>query len=56
MGYFKGIATGAMLGAAAGMLISPQLDKNTKRRLRRSSNIMMGTIGNMMDDMMRKMR
>ncbi|GLC29198.1 YtxH domain-containing protein [Clostridium omnivorum] len=56
MGYFKGIATGAMIGAAAGMLISPQLDRHTKKRIRRSSNMMMGAIGNMMDDMMRKMR
>lgn len=56
MGFIKGITTGALIGTAAGMLISPQLNKHTRKRLRRSSDMMLGIVGDVYDDIMRKMR
>jgi len=56
MGFLKGVTTGAMIGAAAGMLIAPQLNKNSRKRLRRSGDMMMGIMGDIHDDIMRKMR
>lgn len=55
MGYIKGITTGAIIGAAAGMLIAPQLNRNTRKRLRRSGDMMMGMMGDIYEDVMRKM-
>lgn len=34
--FITGITTGAIIGAAAGMIIAPNLDRNTKRMLKRS--------------------
>ncbi len=31
---FTGMATGLLIGAAAGMLIMPELDKRTKKRVK----------------------
>ncbi|MCM8711166.1 YtxH domain-containing protein [Clostridium sp. SYSU_GA19001] len=56
MGFIRGITTGALIGAAAGMLIAPQLNRNTRKRLRKSGDMMMGIIGDVYDDVMRKMR
>jgi gas vesicle protein len=56
MGLIKNVTTGAIIGAAAGMMIAPQLNRNTRKRLRRSSDMMMGIMGDIYDDMMKKMR
>lgn len=56
MGFVKGITTGAIIGAAAGMLMAPQMNKNSRRRLRRSGDMMMGIVGDIYDDVMKKMR
>jgi gas vesicle protein len=56
MGFVKSITTGAIIGTAAGMLISPQLNKNTRKRLRRSSDMMIGMVGDVYDDIIKKMR
>lgn len=56
MGFVKGITTGAIIGAAAGMLMAPQMNKNTRRRLRRSGDMLMGIMGDVYDDVARKMR
>lgn len=56
MGFIKGITTGAIIGTAAGMLISPQLNKHTRRRLRKSGDMMVGVMGDIYDDLVRKMR
>lgn len=52
----KSVTTGALIGAAAGMLIAPQLKRNTRKRLRRSSDMVMGIVGDIYDDVMRKMK
>lgn len=56
MGFVKGITTGAIIGAAAGMLMAPQMNKNSRRRLRRSGDMVMGIVGDIYDDVMKKMR
>jgi len=43
--------TGAVLGAVAGMLIVPQLDRNTRNRLRRSGRMVKNTAEDMYDSM-----
>ena len=49
--FLSGITAGAILGATAGMLIVPQLDRGTRRRIKRTSRVMMGMAGNMMGNM-----
>jgi gas vesicle protein len=56
MGFVKGITTGAIIGAAAGMLMAPQMNKNTRRRLRRSGDMLMGIMGEVYDDVVKKMK
>ena len=35
--FLKGATIGTIIGAAAGLLIIPELDRDTKRRIKRSS-------------------
>ncbi|MFL0268419.1 YtxH domain-containing protein [Candidatus Clostridium radicumherbarum] len=56
MGFIRGITAGAIIGTAAGMLISPQLNKHTRRRLRKSGDMMVGMVGDIYDDLVKKMR
>lgn len=56
MGFIKTVSAGAIIGAAAGMLIAPQLNRNTRKRLKRSGDMMMGIAGDVYDELMKKMR
>jgi gas vesicle protein len=56
MGFLKSATTGAMLGAAAGMLIAPQLNRSARKKLIRSGNMMMDVMGDVYGEVMRKMR
>jgi len=56
MGFIKNIATGALIGATAGMLIAPQLNRNTRKRLRRSGDMLMEFAGDIYDEVMKKMK
>ena len=38
--FIKGITAGAVIGAAAGMLVYPQMDRNTRNRIRKSGKMM----------------
>jgi len=38
--FFKGIAAGTIIGAAAGMLLYPQMDRSTRNKLKKSGRIM----------------
>ena len=38
--FFMGIAAGTMIGAAAGMLLFPQMDRSTRYKLKKSSRMM----------------
>ncbi|APM39996.1 YtxH domain-containing protein [Clostridium kluyveri] len=37
---------GAIIGTAVGMMIAPELDKNTRRRIRRTSRYLRNSMGN----------
>lgn len=49
-GFAKTMFTGAMVGMAAGMLLLPELDHGTKRRIRKSGKILRNRAENMYDD------
>lgn len=49
MSFTKGMTTGAIMGAAVGMILSPQLDRGTKRRLKRSGRVMRNAAEGMFD-------
>ncbi|OFI00003.1 YtxH-like protein [Clostridium acetireducens DSM 10703] len=40
--FIRGITAGAVVGAVAGMMFAPRLDRGTRRRLRRSAKYMKG--------------
>jgi len=46
-----GLTTGAIIGAAAGMLLMPELDRNTRRRIKKSGKLMRNTAGDLYDNM-----
>lgn len=39
--FVAGVTAGAMIGVAAGMMMSPSIDRSTKRKIRRSGRYMM---------------
>ena len=45
------LTTGAILGAAAGALLVPQMDRNTRRRLKRTGKMVKHTAEDMYDTM-----
>lgn len=47
----KGLTTGAIIGAAAGMLLMPELDRNTRRRIKKSGKLVRNTAGDLYDNM-----
>lgn len=56
MGFMKGMTTGAIIGATVGVLVIPRLNEHSRRRLRKSGDMVMGMMGDAYDGMMRKMR
>lgn len=48
--------TGAIIGAVAGMMIMPELDRQTKKRITRSSRTVQHVAMDMLRNMNRKMR
>ncbi len=53
-GFLGGLACGAIIGAAVGMLADPMSDKQHKR-LKSSANHMFKTIGSVIDSVMENM-
>lgn len=47
--FFKGLATGAILGAAAGMMIMPGMDRMSKKRVVRAGKRISGFADGMWD-------
>ncbi|HBM81169.1 MAG: YtxH domain-containing protein [Clostridiales bacterium] len=45
----RGIAAGTLIGAAAGMLIIPQMDRRTRKRIERAGRKVMDFTSDMMD-------
>ena len=48
--FIKGITTGALIGIAAGMLIAPDLNRNTKRKIRRSRHLISNAAEDIFDN------
>ena len=53
-GFFGGLACGALIGAAIGMLADPMTDKQHKK-LKSSANHMFKTVGTVIDSVMENM-
>jgi gas vesicle protein len=49
--FIKGMTTGAIIGAAAGMMLMPTMDRGTRRRVKRSTRAMRNTVEDMYDSM-----
>lgn len=47
--FIRGMATGAFIGISAGMLLIPQMDRATRKKLRRGSKNMIDTVENVYD-------
>lgn len=54
--FITGITTGAIIGAAVGMMVMPELDRNTKRKIRRTGKIAKHMAGDMYSNMMHWMK
>lgn len=54
--FLSGITTGAIIGAAAGMLFMPEIDRGTKRRMRKSAVTVRNAAENVYDNMKGWMR
>ena len=50
-GRLMSLTTGAIIGVAAGALLVPQLDRNTRRRLKRTGRIVKSTAEDVYDSM-----
>lgn len=49
--FIKGLATGAIIGAAAGMMAVPEMSRKTRRMIKRSNRTMMNTAESIVDAM-----
>lgn len=49
--FLSTITTGAIIGAAAGMMFMPEMDRGTKRRIRKSATSVRNVAGNVFDGM-----
>lgn len=47
--FAKTMFSGALIGMAAGMMLFPELDKNTRRRIKRTRHMVMDRAINMYD-------
>lgn len=50
-GFMKGITTGALVGAAIGMMFMPEMDRSTRKRIKRSGRMVRHMAGDMYDVM-----
>jgi gas vesicle protein len=51
-GFMKGLTTGAIIGATAGMMASPEMDRKTRKKLMRGKKAVMHRAENIVDMMM----
>lgn len=52
-GFMKGITTGALMGAAIGMMFMPELDRGTRKKIKRSGRMVRNMAGDMYETMKR---
>jgi gas vesicle protein len=51
-GFIKGLTTGAIIGATVGMMMSPEMDRKTRKKLMRGRKAVMHKAENIVDMMM----
>lgn len=51
-GFVKGLTAGAIIGATAGMMMIPEMDRKTRKKIMRSRKYAMNKAGNIIDMMM----
>ncbi|AEB75429.1 YtxH domain-containing protein [Clostridium botulinum] len=49
--FLRGLTTGAIIGATAGIMMSPQMDKRTRKKLMRSKRHMIHKAENMVENL-----
>ncbi|AWZ49238.1 YtxH domain-containing protein [Hathewaya limosa] len=49
--FAKGITAGALIGMAAGMMMVPSMDRQTKRKIRRANRVVKSYGGDMINSM-----
>lgn len=54
--FIKGITTGAMIGAAAGLMVAPNMKKSTRRKIIRGSRHFIDTAGEAYESIMHYMK
>ncbi|MDP4088135.1 MAG: YtxH domain-containing protein [Bacillota bacterium] len=54
-GFVSGVTAGAIIGAAVGLMILPELDKDTKKMIKRNGRMMLDVAGGVYNTV-RKMR
>lgn len=52
-GFIKGITTGAIVGTAIGMMFMPELDRGTRKKIKRSGRMVRHMAGDVYDTMKR---
>lgn len=50
--FIKGMTAGALVGAAAGVMLMPELSRNTKKRIQRSKRMIGNAAGDIYDNLM----
>lgn len=50
--FIKGMTAGALVGAAAGVMLMPELSRNTKKRIQRSKRMIGNAAGDVYDNLM----
>lgn len=48
--FLRVLTTGAVIGAAAGMMMVPQMNRRTRKMIRRNSKMMMNRAGDIFDN------
>lgn len=54
--FLKGMTAGALIGAAAGMFFMPEMDRSTKKKIRRSARTMQNAASEAYDNVRGWMR
>lgn len=54
--FISGVTTGAVIGAAVGMMVVPQLDWGTRKKIKKSSKIVKSLAGDLYGNMMKMNR
>lgn len=55
-GFVSGVTTGAIIGAAVGMVLLPELDKSTRKKLKRNSQMVLDVAGGVYNTVRRMKR